>query len=92
MATNHHGPFLLTLLLFPELEKAEDGRVVNVSSSLHKLPSAFNFGDPTYAKGGYTLFGAYAQASVSLLGCGWVGGCRDDPPKKRTLLAAQSIN
>lgn len=23
MATNHHGHFLLTLLLFPELEKAE---------------------------------------------------------------------
>ena len=63
MATNHYGHFLLTLLLFPELEKAADGRIVNVSSSLHKLPSAFNFEDPTFEKG-YSLFGAYAQVSA----------------------------
>lgn len=61
MATNHFGHFLLTLLLFPELEKAEDGRIVSVSSSLHKIPRAFNFEDLEYKKGGYTLFGAYAQ-------------------------------
>ncbi len=31
-ATNHLGPLLLTLLLLPLLERAEQGRVVNVSS------------------------------------------------------------
>lgn len=70
MATNHFGHFLLTRLLAPELGKAADGRVVNVSSSLHKVPAAFNFGDLGYEKGGYTLFGAYAQVRRWSLGVG----------------------
>lgn len=67
MATNHYGHFLLTLLLFPELEKVADGRVVNVSSSLHKIPTSFNFDDPLYEvpDNKYTLFGAYAQSKLA---------------------------
>jgi retinol dehydrogenase 12 len=34
-ATNHIGPFLLTALLRPALERAPQGRVVNVSSVAH---------------------------------------------------------
>ncbi len=34
-ATNHIGPFLLTTLLLPALERAAQGRVVNVSSVGH---------------------------------------------------------
>ena len=60
MATNHYGHFLLTNLLLPELEKAPDARIVNVSSSLHKVPDSFNLTDPTFEKG-YSLFGVYAQ-------------------------------
>lgn len=30
------GPFLLTELLLPLVEKAEEGRIVNVSSMLHE--------------------------------------------------------
>lgn len=65
MATNHYGHFLLTLLLFPELEKVSDGRIVNVSSSLHKSPAAFNFDDPLYESSAYTLFGAYGQSKLA---------------------------
>ncbi len=35
-ATNHIGPFLLTSLLLPAIERAPQGRVVNVSSVAHK--------------------------------------------------------
>jgi dehydrogenase/reductase SDR family protein 13 len=34
-ATNHIGPFLLTSLLLPAVERAPQGRVVNVSSAAH---------------------------------------------------------
>ncbi|HKT59702.1 MAG TPA: SDR family oxidoreductase [Gemmatimonadales bacterium] len=34
-ATNHIGPFLLTALLRPALERAPQGRIVNVSSAAH---------------------------------------------------------
>jgi dehydrogenase/reductase SDR family protein 13 len=34
-ATNHIGPFLLTNLLLPALERAPQGRIVNVSSGAH---------------------------------------------------------
>lgn len=40
---------------------------MNVSSSLHKVPTAFNFDDPSYDKGGYTLFGAYAQVKITMV-------------------------
>eukprot|EP00624_Nannochloropsis_granulata_P001649 evm.model.NODE_18044_length_13276_cov_24.207518.2 len=65
MATNHYGHFLLTLLLFPELEKVSDGRIVNVSSSLHKAPTSFNFDDPLYESSAYSLFGAYGQSKLA---------------------------
>ena len=39
-ATNHLGPFLLTALLRPALERAPQGRIVNVSSVAHlKAPA-----------------------------------------------------
>ena len=37
MATNHLGHFALTALLWPALARSEKSRVVNVSSSAHKL-------------------------------------------------------
>ncbi|WP_028659825.1 oxidoreductase [Nocardioides insulae] len=47
LATNHLGPFLLTGLLLPQLELSQDGRVVMVSSDLHRFARRAPLGDPT---------------------------------------------
>ena len=44
LATNHLGPFLLTGLLLPQL--AADGRVVTVSSLMHRFAHRPPLGDP----------------------------------------------
>jgi dehydrogenase/reductase SDR family protein 13 len=42
-ATNHIGPFLLTSLLLPALERAPQGRIVNVSSVGHMQAKAIDW-------------------------------------------------
>jgi dehydrogenase/reductase SDR family protein 13 len=42
-ATNHIGPFLLTKLLLPAIERAPQGRIVNVSSVAHKQVKAVDW-------------------------------------------------
>jgi dehydrogenase/reductase SDR family protein 13 len=42
-ATNHIGPFLLTSLLLPAIERAPQGRIVNVSSVAHKQVKAIDW-------------------------------------------------
>lgn len=61
---NHLSHFLLTNLLLPELEKTNEGRVVNVSSSLHKSVSAFNF-DDVMSENSYDLFVTYSQSKLA---------------------------
>lgn len=60
---NHLSHFLLTNLLLPELEKT-NGRVVNVTSSLHKSLNAFNF-DNVMSERSYSLFGTYSQSKLA---------------------------
>jgi retinol dehydrogenase 12 len=60
---NHLSHFLLTNLLLYELEKT-NGRIVNLSSSLYKLSSSFNFEDVMSVKS-YSLFGTYSQSKLA---------------------------
>ncbi|WP_416954682.1 oxidoreductase [Nocardioides sp. T5] len=46
MATNHFGPFLLTGLLLDQLAASGDGRVVTLSSQMHRVARSAPVGDP----------------------------------------------
>jgi len=62
---NHLGPFLLTNLLLPALEKTK-GRVVMLSSSLHFLAARVDLEDVMCERpGAYSLFGAYGQSKLA---------------------------
>ena len=60
---NHLSHFLLTNLLLPDLEKTS-GRVVNVTSSLHKSLKSFDFTD-VMSERSYSIFGTYAQSKLA---------------------------
>jgi len=63
MTSNHFSHFLLTNLLLGHLNKT-NGRIVVLSSSLHKIPKAFNF-DDIWSEKNYSLFGTYSQAKLA---------------------------
>ena len=46
LATNHFGPFLLTGLLLDQLAASGDGRVVTLSSQMHRVARSAPVGDP----------------------------------------------
>jgi NAD(P)-dependent dehydrogenase (short-subunit alcohol dehydrogenase family) len=60
---NHLCHFMLTNLLLPDLEKTK-GRIVNVSSSLHKTLSRFDF-ENIMAEKSYEMFTHYAQSKLA---------------------------
>ncbi|MBR7827878.1 SDR family NAD(P)-dependent oxidoreductase [Actinospica sp. MGRD01-02] len=61
---NYLAPYLLTRLLWVPLCMTRQGRVVNVSSSLHRTGN-FNWGDMDRAKH-YSRTAAYAQSKLQL--------------------------
>lgn len=67
MATNHFGPFLLTGLLFESLAASGSGRVVTVSSFLHRPALRAPLGSPTAAGGLYSKWVVYCQTKLANL-------------------------
>lgn len=61
-ALNHLGPFLLTKLLLPALEKAAPSRIVNVSSDAHRSVG-LDFDDLQHDRS-YSSFGAYSRSKL----------------------------
>jgi NAD(P)-dependent dehydrogenase (short-subunit alcohol dehydrogenase family) len=66
MATNHFGPFLLTGLLLEQLAASGDGRVVTLSSQMHRLARSAPLGDPR-AHRRYSRWRVYAQTKLANL-------------------------
>lgn len=62
-ALNHLGYFLLTILLSDILDASAPARVINVSSSLHRL-GKLNFDDIPF-KNGYTRLKAYWRSKLA---------------------------
>ena len=65
-ATNHLGHFALTGLLLPALIAIPHSRVVNVSSSAHRMARRINFEDLMGEKK-YSQWGAYGQSKLANL-------------------------
>ena len=67
MATNHFGPFLLTGLLLPQLAASGAGRVVNVSSQMHRIAPKPPLGEPKKQRGRYLRWPVYGQSKLANL-------------------------
>ena len=65
LATNHFGPFLLTGLLLPQL--AAGGRVVTVSSLMHRFAHKPPLGDPHVKARPYLRWVAYSRTKLANL-------------------------
>ncbi len=66
MATNHFGPFLLTGLLLDQLVASGDGRVVTVSSQMHRVARSAPLGDPRTERR-YSRWPVYGQTKLANL-------------------------
>ena len=67
MATNHFGPFLLTGLLLPQLAATGAGRVVAVSSQMHRIARRAPLDDPREQPGRYRAWTVYGQSKLATL-------------------------
>jgi NAD(P)-dependent dehydrogenase (short-subunit alcohol dehydrogenase family) len=69
MATNHLGHFLLTKLLWPNLEKAESPRVIGLSSVVHRRGNLSKLSIQTLigAEGKYDRWQRYADTKLACL-------------------------
>jgi len=67
LATNHFGPFLLTGLLLESLVASGAGRIVTVSSLMHRFARKAPLAYPTVAVGRYSPWGVYSQSKLANL-------------------------
>lgn len=65
--TNHYGPFLLTGLLLPQLAAGAGGRVVTVSSMMHKSARKPPLIDPRSTQGRFARWTTYGQTKLANL-------------------------
>lgn len=66
MATNHFGPFLLTGLLLDQLVASGQGRVVTLSSQMHRVARSAPLGDPR-SRRRYRRWTVYSQTKLANL-------------------------
>ncbi len=66
MATNHFGPFLLTGLLLDQLVASGAGRVVTLSSQMHRVARSAPTGDPRERRR-YRRWRVYGQTKLANL-------------------------
>ncbi|MBC2931865.1 oxidoreductase [Nocardioides sp. zg-1228] len=66
MATNHFGPFLLTGLLLDQLAASGDGRVVTLSSQMHRVARSAPVGDLREPRR-YSRWRVYGQTKLANL-------------------------
>ncbi|GGR45739.1 NAD(P)-dependent dehydrogenase (short-subunit alcohol dehydrogenase family) [Nocardioides luteus] len=67
MATNHFGPFLLTGLLLEPLAESGEGRIVTMSSMMHRMARKAPLGFPTVQVGRYSPWNVYSQSKLANL-------------------------
>ncbi|GGA42808.1 SDR family oxidoreductase [Paenibacillus physcomitrellae] len=65
LGVNHLGHFVLTRELLPLLSESRQGRIVIVSSAIHKF-GKMNYNDP-HMKRRYTMWGAYGRSKLANL-------------------------
>ncbi|CAG2116491.1 unnamed protein product, partial [Medioppia subpectinata] len=63
LATNHLGHFLLTLHLLPVMKRSKKARIVNVSSSAHRI-GEIDLDNINLKHGAYSPLKAYAQSKL----------------------------
>jgi NAD(P)-dependent dehydrogenase (short-subunit alcohol dehydrogenase family) len=66
LATNHFGPFLLTGLLLDQLVASGDGRVVTLSSQMHRVARTAPLADPR-ARRRYSRWRVYGETKLANL-------------------------
>ncbi len=67
LATNHFGPFLLTGLLLPQLVASGEGRVVAVSSQMHRIATRAPLEDPRSRSSHYRRWPTYGRSKLANL-------------------------